>query len=400
MEDRSDSVNVMAGNLTGRVRNIGDAAVESVSYLNAIVESSHDAILSKDLDGLITSWNHGAELLYGYTQSEILGQSISVLWPEGHEDEIPEILRRVRLGKLVDVETIRRRRNGSLVEVSLTTSPILGSAGQVVGVSIMARDNSDRRKAEQLKDDFVALVSHELRTPLTSIIAHIDLLLDDSSIGAERSRRFLEVIDRNSARLERLVGDLLFVAEIDSTNLWLSMTDVDIVAVARDRIEAISARALPFDTEVTLSSVCESLILRGDPGRLGQALDNLISNAIKYSPDGADVAVRILTINRDCLIEIEDHGMGIATDDLDEVFDRFFRGSTSRNLHIQGIGLGLLIVKRIIEGHGGRVDVESEPGVGTTFRVVLPLPLEGHGDHVGMPTRYPVERVATAIRSS
>jgi PAS domain S-box-containing protein len=367
------------GGSTGCVGTVADMTLEveahiAASHLRAVVESSHDAIISKDLNGTITSWNAGAERLYGYSSAEVVGQSIVMLVPTGHDDEVPEILGTVRLGELVeDFETIRMRKDGTLVDVSLTTSPILGAAGVVVGASIIARDISDRRKAEQLKDEFLAMVSHELRTPLSSIVAHIELLLDDDLLEAKNRRRFLEVIDRNSVRLERLVGDLLFVAQIESAHLSLSMSDVDIVVVATESIEAMSLWAQQSEIEVTLISEPTSLLLTGDPGRLGQAIDNLISNAIKYSPRGGAVAVRILTVDETCVIEIEDHGIGIATEELGLLFDRFFRGSTATTLHIQGVGLGLLIVKRIIEGHGGEVTVMSETGVGTTFRVVLPL---------------------------
>jgi signal transduction histidine kinase len=197
--------------------------------------------------------------------------------------------------------------------------------------------------------------------------------LEDDPLEPKSRRRFLEVIDRNSIRLERLVGDLLFVAQIEAAHISLSMSDIDIVVVATEAIEAMSLTARQSDIEVTLISTQSSLLLTGDPGRLGQAIDNLISNAIKYSPRGAAVAVRLLSVDDTCVIEIEDHGIGIATEELGLLFGRFFRGSTATSLHIQGVGLGLLIVKRIIEGHGGGVTVASEPGVGTTFRVVLPL---------------------------
>jgi len=372
----TESRELLAESSSGSIKTVhrpNEAPLLPASHLDAIVESSHAAIFSKDLNGLITSWNRAAEVLYGYTLSEVLGKSDSVLVSKGQEDERPEVVGEVRLGEFIDIETIRTRKDGSHVEVSLTTSPIVGSAGQVIGMSIIARDNSRRRMSEHLKDEFMALVSHELRTPLSSIVAHIDLLLDDEPLGAERSRRFLEVISRNSGRLERLVGDLLFVAQIESTSLSLLVTDLDIVAVAKEAIESMSVRALQSDIDVTLSSVHESLCLRGDPGRLGQAIDNLISNAIKYSTPGTAVAVRIKVLNHECAIEVEDHGIGIAADDMSRLFDRFFRGSNAKRLNIQGVGLGLLIVKKIIEGHGGKVAARSERGVGTTFRIVFPL---------------------------
>jgi PAS domain S-box-containing protein len=342
--------------------------------LSAIVESSHDGIISKDLNQVITSWNAGAELLYGYTASEALGQSIAMLVPYDRKDEGPDILTWVSTGEFIDdFETIRLRKDGTLVDVSLRVSPLLGTAGDVVGASIIARDISDRRKAEKLKDEFLAMVSHELRTPLASIVAHVELLLDDGPLEEKRRRGFLEVIDRNSLRLERLVGDLLFVAQLESDHLSLSLVDVDIVKVVKEAIETMSIRARQSDIKITLLSEQPSLYLKGDPGRLGQAVDNLISNAIKYSPPGAGVAVRILALKDTCVIEVEDYGIGIATEELGLLFGRFFRGSTATSLHIQGVGLGLLIVKRIVEGHGGEVKVMSEAGVGTTFNIVLPL---------------------------
>jgi signal transduction histidine kinase len=212
-----------------------------------------------------------------------------------------------------------------------------------------------------------------LRTPLSSIVAHTELLLDEELVDPDIRRHFMEVVDRNSIRLERLVGDLLFVAQLESANLSLSMTNVDIVAVATEAVEAMSIRALQSHNEVRLEAPPGKIMLTGDPGRLGQAIDNLISNAIKYSPEGGTVAVRIQPGDDECAIEIEDHGIGIATDDQGKLFDRFFRGSTAVNLHIQGVGLGLSIVKRIVDGHGGTVDVLSKPGNGATFRMAIPF---------------------------
>jgi signal transduction histidine kinase len=252
----------------------------------------------------------------------------------------------------------------------------------VVGTSIIGRDISDRRKAEELKDEFLALVSHELRTPLASIVAHVELLLDDpqiensqidsSQIDSSHRRRFLDVIHRNSLRLERLVGDLLFVAQLESSNLSLSMSNVDIVEVVKESIEAMSPRAQQSEIEISFLSERPYVLVNGDPGRLGQAMDNLISNAVKYSAPGTQVEIRIYANNGTCAIEIEDHGIGIAAEELGCLFERFFRGSTATSRHIQGVGLGLLIVRRTIREHGGDVTVTSKAGVGTTFTVVLP----------------------------
>ncbi len=359
---------------TGPVAEAAADALEAAAmHSQAVVESSHDAIISKDIDGIITSWNAGSQHLYGYTSLEAIGRSIAILLPLEHVDEVPEHPERVQSGEFVDTyETVRQRKDGSVVEVSLATSPILGTGGRVVGESIIARDISDRRKSEQLRDEFLALVSHELRTPLSSIVAHIELLLD-GLVDDHLRRQFMEVIGRNSLRLERLVGDLLFVAQLESADLSLMMSEVDVVAVARESVEGVKLRAQKSGIDISLVLPDEELMLTGDPDRLGQALDNLLTNAIKYSPEGGSVSVRIFRRAGECVVEVEDRGVGILADEQEQLFDRFFRASAAVSLHIQGLGLGLLIVKRIVEGHGGRVSVSSVIGVGSKFSIALPL---------------------------
>jgi signal transduction histidine kinase len=208
-------------------------------------------------------------------------------------------------------------------------------------------------------------------------VAYIELLLDEELKDSNLRRQFMEIIDRNSIRLERLVGDLLFVAQLESANLSLSMEEVDIVAVATESVEAATPRAQQVHIALMLAACEGPLMLTGDPGRLGQAIDNLISNAIKYSPEGGDIEIRVARVGDGCVIDITDNGVGIATEEQTHLFDRFFRGTQAADLHIQGVGLGLSIVKRIIEGHGGRVDVVSTPGAGATFRLSIPLSQRG-----------------------
>ena len=198
------SIPSVAGGIAGWVGTLADVTAEvgaesAASHFRAVVESSHDAIISKDLDGLITSWNAGAEHLYGYTAGEAIGQPISILVPLEREGEVSEVLSRSGTGETDDFESERRCKDGTLVDVSLTTSPILGMGGSVVGASIIARDISDRRKAEQLKDEFLALVSHELRTPLSSIVAHTELLLEEELVE-DKIRH--QVLGGNCAELD------------------------------------------------------------------------------------------------------------------------------------------------------------------------------------------------------
>ena len=241
----------------------------------------------------------------------------------------------------------------------------------------VAAQNERLHEIDRMKDDFIAAVSHELRTPLTSILGYIDLVLEGETgnlTGEQES--FLAIVDRNAERLLRLVGDLLFVAQLETGEFALDLGEVDLPAVAAEALEAARPSArdkgleLEFDAEVIPT-------LRGDRARLGQLLDNLVSNAIKFTPAGGSVAVRVGARNGDAVLEVSDTGIGISAEDQGMLFQRFFRTTAATEQAIQGAGLGLAITKAIVERHGGTIGAESEEGAGTTFRVELPLLREG-----------------------
>jgi PAS domain S-box-containing protein len=233
--------------------------------------------------------------------------------------------------------------------------------------------NEKLRELGAMKDDFVALVSHELRTPLTSIRGYLELVLEGpASRLTKESAEFLNIVDRNAARLERLVDDLLFMARLGSGKLELSLQDTDLAALARESVSAATPRASAqaVELECKLEDVPA---VRGDPGRLGQLLDNLISNAVKFTPDGGHVDVRVFSQNGDVAIEIADTGIGISATEQTQLFQKFFRTSAAGERAIQGTGLGLSISKAIVEAHAGRIELESEENIGTTIRVLLPV---------------------------
>ena len=229
-------------------------------------------------------------------------------------------------------------------------------------------------EAERLKNEFFALVSHELRTPLTSLIGYLDIVRDGEA-GAinEEQRHYLDVITRNTHRLQRLVGDLLFVAQVEAGTLSLERGPVDLGSVARESIEA--ARPQASQRNVLLTAEIDPIEMEsGDADRLGQLIDNLVSNALKFTPKKGEVTLRARRIEGDrALIEVADTGIGISTEDQEHLFERFYRGDAATQSAIPGIGLGLSICQAIAEGHGGSIAVESEVGRGTTFRVELPL---------------------------
>ena len=250
--------------------------------------------------------------------------------------------------------------------------------------SLLAREreqNERLRELDRLKDEFVALVSHELRTPLTSILGYLELVLEgEAGEVTEEQVHFLSIIERNSQRLLRLVGDLLFVAQIEAGKLMVERDAVDLLSLARDCIEAARPRATEKQIQLRLDGT-EIEGFLGDRVRLAQLLDNLVSNAIKFTAEGGRVDVRLAATDPSAVaIAVSDTGMGIPKEEQGRLFERFFRATGATQKAIQGTGLGLTITKAIAEAHGGSIAVASEEGLGTTFAWSMPLAGEGRRD--------------------
>lgn len=227
------------------------------------------------------------------------------------------------------------------------------------------------QESERQKDEFFALVSHELRTPLTSIIGYLELVQDDDGLD-EESRGFLEIVDRNARRLLRLVGDMLFVAQVEAGRLSLERTEVDLAAVAEQAVDAAQPSAQRRGVVLNLQTEPVPTI-QGDRDRLGQTMDNLISNALKFTPEGAAITVRVREVRGAVEVAVADEGAGIPAEDLSHLFERFYRSGSASRRTVPGVGLGLSIVKTIVEGHGGDIRIESTEGEGTTVTIRFPL---------------------------
>ncbi len=234
----------------------------------------------------------------------------------------------------------------------------------------LLRQNERLREADRLKDEFVALISHDLRTPLTSIMGYLELVLDDDNL-TEEQRGFLNVADRNADRLLRLVNDLLFVARFEAGELELRPTELDLAAVVRQSVEESGPRAAAGGVELTCEAGAVSAV-QADKGRMFQLVENLVSNAIKFTPEGGEVRVSVTPVNGVVRLEVADTGIGIASGEQEHLFERFFRASTASEHQIPGTGLGLYITRAIVEAHGGSIAVRSGPGEGTSFCVELP----------------------------
>jgi signal transduction histidine kinase len=237
---------------------------------------------------------------------------------------------------------------------------------------LLADQNEQLREADRLKDEFVALISHDLRTPLTSIMGYLELTLGDGDLTDDQ-RGYLEIVDRNAERLLRLVNDLLFVARLEAGQLDLNPNDLDLAAIVRQSV----SEAKPKATAKHIALTCRAddvPAVRADKGRMFQLLDNLVSNAIKFTPEGGGVDISVARVNGAVQLEVADTGIGIDAKEQVQLFQRFFRASTATKRQIPGTGLGLYIARAIVEAHGGSISVDSVPGRGTCFVIALPLP--------------------------
>jgi signal transduction histidine kinase len=226
------------------------------------------------------------------------------------------------------------------------------------------------RESDRLADEFMTLISHELRTPLTSIIGYLELTLDDGNL-TEEQRGYLDVVDHNADRLLRLVDDLLLVAQLEAGQLAVRRVELDLSAVARQAVGEAQPSAAANEVTLTLEADV-AVPLQADKGRMFRTLENLLSNAIKFTPAGGNVRVSVSHADGVVRLEVADTGIGIAPDDQERLFERFFRTSAVAEQHFPGTGLGLYIAQAIVEAHGGSITIRSEPGKGTSFSIALP----------------------------
>ena len=363
--------------------------------LASIVESSDDAIISKDLSGVITSWNGGAQRIFEYTAHEAIGQPISVIAAPDHLDEMPNILKRIKQGERIDhFETVRRTKSGKLVNVSLTISPVRDATGRVVGASKVARNITERKQAEQerqnllarelaarseaeranrLKDEFLATVSHELRTPLAAVLGWAQLL-NSAELDEPSRNRAVNTIEHNAQIQAKLIEDILDVSQIVSGKLRLDLRPVQLPAIIDAAIETIRPAAEAKGVRMEREIDADRCSVEGDSARLEQVVGNLLSNAVKFTPRGGRVEVRLEQGDSQVELRVSDTGEGIQTEFLPYVFDAFRQADASSSRKHGGLGLGLAIVRQLLDIHGGSVRAHSDgPGTGTTFTVLLPL---------------------------
>ncbi len=368
---------------------------EARARLAAIVDSADDAIVSKTLDGVITSWNRAAQAMFGWTAAEAVGQRITLIIPRERWPEEDEVLARVRKGESIDhFDTVRERKNGERIDVSLTVSPVKDARGRIIGASKIARDVSDRKRAEaertkllqtvqqareeaeelnRSKDQFLALLSHELRTPLNAIFGWARML-QSAAMDEVTSRRAIDAILRNATAQVQLVEDLLDVSRIITGKMRLDVQSLDLKSVIESALDAVqpAASAKGLKIETVLDPNAGPVV--GAADRLRQVVWNLLMNAIKFTPRDGRIQVQLRKVKSHVEIVVSDNGEGIQPEILPFIFDRFRQGDSTTTRPHGGLGLGLALVRHLVDLHGGRVRAASEgPGRGATFVVELPI---------------------------
>jgi two-component system, OmpR family, phosphate regulon sensor histidine kinase PhoR len=252
--------------------------------------------------------------------------------------------------------------------------------GDITGAVVVFHDITELKRADEMRRDFVANVSHELRTPLSILRGYIETLLDDPKLPRGESVRILEVMEQHSKRLGLLANDLLTLAQVESGNSTLQLSDIDLLRflsdLTRDWRKKFSAKRLKAAVDV--SDECSTI--RADEARLREVFDNLLDNAVKYSNENGTIRLAAERRGDATVLSVTDQGIGISADDLPRIFERFYRADKARSRELGGTGLGLSIVKHIAQLHGGRVEADSAPGHGTTICVIFPtqIPVD-HG---------------------
>jgi PAS domain S-box-containing protein len=369
-------------------------AEEARFWLAAIVESSDDAIITTSLDGTITSWNRGAEGIFGYAAGEIVGRPVTTLTAPESSDDPLRILERIRQGERVEhYETLRRTKDGQNVYVSLTVSPVRDSAGRIIGASKIARDISERKRLEEAlrdrtrqlaeadrrKDEFLAMLAHELRNPLAPL-RNAAQVLQMLGSDAPKVRWAADLIHRQVQQATRLVDDLLDIARIARGKVRLQKEAVELATIVARAVETSRPLVDARKHDLTVSLPAEPVRLEADPARLVQVLINLLNNAAKYTEQGGRIWLTAERKGSEVVLRVRDTGVGIPPDVLPHVFDLFTQEERSLGHSQGGLGIGLSLVRRLVEMHGGSVEATSlGVGRGSEFTVRVPALPEAQG---------------------
>ncbi len=359
------SLNRMSRELRERMESI----VSDRNKLLAILGSMVEGVVAVDRDDRVVHMNEVAGRLLRASPAESLGRRI---WEVTRVVEVCEILDHARSRAGATDAEVRLAMGSGEARIELRASPLVDGLGLLSGAVVVLHDVTELRKLEGMRRDFVANVSHELKTPLTAIRGLVETLIEDREMERATRERFHEKIRDQSARLASLVGDLLTLARVESQGLLTERKPLDLRGIVRESAARFSLACEQKGLTLQVETEPQPLVIEGDEESLRQIVDNLLDNALKYTPANGRITVSAVARGRDAILEVADTGIGIDPRDLERIFERFYRVDKARSRELGGTGLGLSIVKHLALSLGGNVAVESQVGRGSTFRIVLP----------------------------
>lgn len=370
LENTNNTIEKLVEDKTAQLR----ASEQEARQLALAVQQSQDAIFSLDRNAIVLSWNRGAEKLYGRTAAEMIGNVFAPNLPEKEKEMQRSLFFRVMKGESIEShETLIDRPDGTLLDVAVTLSPIRDDAGKLIALSAVVRDIAEKKAVEKRMSEFYSVVSHELRTPLTSIKGALALIANGIvEQGTDEATELIDIAQKSSTRLIRLINDILDLRKIEAGKFELNKSDVKLSNLVKNSVLAMTgfaeSRNVRLESDVQLQSE-----LPIDEDRVTQVLSNLISNAVKYAPENSAVEVHATVENDNVRVSVIDRGAGIPAEHLHKLFAKFQQVDSSDTRAKEGTGLGLAISKAIVEQHGGKIGVLSEPNVRTEFWFTLPV---------------------------
>jgi len=360
-------------NITER-RRAEQALRESRDYLERLTNSMWDAVFSIKMPERVIEWANDSFRLIGYNPEECVGRTTEFLYPDKSEflDFGNKLKNALAAGKdILHAEQLLKRKGGEVFPAEITTT-VYKEKGEVARVTSIVRDITKRKRLEQLKEEFIGLVSHELRSPLTVITGAVNTVLTEGArLSPEETRQLLNDAASEADSLSHLLGNLLELSRVQANRLFLHTEAISVRKVIQDTVEEIKRQSSAHQFVVDLLRKVPSVY--ADELRMERILYNLLENAVKYSPQGGEIRVSVRPVEEHLVIGVSDQGIGISHADQAKLFRPFQRLEESRLDGVKGAGLGLLVCRRLVEAHGGRIWVESEPGRGSTFFFTMPL---------------------------
>lgn len=343
-----------------------------IAYLATLVEASADAIWGTTLDGTVVSWNKGAENLYGYTAQEMIGKSLTSLVPSEKAQEATALSQKIAQGlQVANHETQRITKDGRRIDVSISMAPVKATNGTVTSISLAARDITMLKQVEKNKDEFISAASHELKTPLASQKMFLQLMQRELAKSPDsKLEHYVARILKQNERMNNLVYEMLTIARLEAGQLQLKVS----LCLLTDCVQEILNDLAPaFPSHQVIFEGTQTQLVAIDKERMSEVITNLVTNAVKYSPQANRIVIRFTEDSNTVTLSVQDFGIGIAQADQKRIFDKFFRVSGESEQTYPGFGMGLYIASEMVAKHQGKLWVESAPGKGATFFLSLPV---------------------------